>query len=131
MLWPRLLATDIAVSTPLLRDNNASIAQLLVSVYLPLHTVISYHSLEDRIVKRFMAGECRTEALLSQKESRGYQLTRRRALRSHGNEHDWTPHNADTSKPHAEGVHRTFKALHRKVSGYCMETFSQLFAYAA
>ena len=98
------------------------------SLYLPLHSVISYHSLEDRIVKRFMAGEC-AEVLVSQKKSRGYQLARRRALRNHRNQQDWTPHNAETSKPQAEGVYWTFQALHRKVRCYCMETLSQLFTY--
>ena len=76
--------------------------------------MISYHSLEDRIVKRLMAGESDPEVLLSQKERRGYRLERRRALRGHGNQQDMTAQFADNS--HTEVEHWTLQVLHKKVS---------------
>lgn len=76
--------------------------------------MISYHSLEDRIVKRLMAGESDPEVLLSQKERRGYRLERRRALHGHGNQQDMTAQFADNS--HTEVEHWTLQVLHKKVS---------------
>lgn len=88
--------------------------------------MISYHSLEDRIVKRLMAGEHRPEVLLSQKESGSYRLHRRRALHGHGNQGDFTPWSAECSQPHAEMVGWALQVLHKKVSCCCccIETFS-------
>lgn len=82
----------------------------------PLHVVISYHSLEDRIVKRLMAGESDPEVLLSRKERRGYRLERRRALRGHGNQQDMTAEFTESSQlHHTEMEHWTLQILHKKV----------------
>ena len=106
-------STGIAEASPALRNSPLHSCPSLS----PLHVVISYHSLEDRIVKRLMAGESDPEVLLSRKERGGYRLERRRALRGHGNQQDVTAQFAESSQLHHMVMeHWTLQVLHKKVS---------------